>query len=358
MSDWIREANLALDGWLPALAVLAAGLVLGWIGRTVLFRRLRRLAKQTSTRVDDALLDASRGLWMPITLCLATLAALRLAPLEDDYQLLGERLATFGLLVALTLCGSRFVGHWFQGVDRDERGLPAQPSLIAKAVRGTVVIIGGMLAMQSAGYPIAPLLTALGIGSLAVGLALQPTLSNFFAGIYLSTSKPIRVGDFIELEDGTQGEVVDIGWRATKVRQIANNLAIVPNSRLGEMRILNYSQPEMPQAAIVTVGVAYGSDLERVERVAMEVAQEVQRDRPEADAGHDPTVRFHTFGASSIDFNVVLRARTVVDRPPLVHEYVKRIKARFDAEGIEIPFPQRVVHLPAGAPAPPPPAAG
>jgi small-conductance mechanosensitive channel len=349
VSDWIVDTNLALAGWLPALAILGVGLLIGWLGRAILFRRLRRLAKQTATRVDDALLEASRGLWLPVTLFLATLAALRLSPLDDDHQLLGERVTTFLLLVTLTLGASRFVGHWFRGVEPDERGLPAQPSLISKAIKGAVIAIGGLLAMQSAGYEITPLLTALGVGSLAVGLALQPTLSNFFAGIYLSTSKPIRVGDFVELEDGTQGEVVDIGWRATKVLQLANNLAIVPNSRLGEMRILNYSQPEMAQAAVVTLGVAYGSDLAHVEQVALEVARATHGEVEQAATEHPPAVRFHTFGDSAILFNVVLRARSVEDRPALVHEFVKRIKARFDAEGIEIPFPQRVIHLAGGA---------
>lgn len=346
MTDWLVEANRALLGWGPALATLVLGALLGWLGGTILYRRLRGFAGRTATRLDDVALKASRGLWFPIAFFLALLLALRFAPVDISEGAIADlaRFAKVALLLTLTVGASRFAALWFGRQDGAE---PAQPSLLANAARGAVILVGGMLVLENSGFAIAPLITALGVGSLAVGLALQPTLSNFFAGLYLSTSKPIRVGDFVELEDGTQGEVVDIGWRATRVLQIANNLAIVPNSRLGEMRILNYSQPEMAQAAIVTVGVAYGSDLELVERVAMEVAREVQRDRPEADADHAPAVRFHTFGASSIDLNVVLRARTVVDRPPLVHEFVKRIKARFDAEGIEIPFPQRVVHLPA-----------
>jgi small-conductance mechanosensitive channel len=348
VTDWLVEANRALLGWGPALATLVVGALLGWLGGTLLYRRLRHFAARTATRLDDVALQASRGLWFPVAFFLALLLALRFAPVDISEGAIADlaRFAKVALLLTLTVGASRFAALWFAGHDGAET---AHPSLLANAARGAVILVGGMLVLENSGFAIAPLLTALGVGSLAVGLALQPTLSNFFAGLYLSTSKPIRVGDFIELEDGTQGEVVDIGWRATRVRQIANNLAIVPNSRLGEMRILNYSQPAMPQAAIVTVGVAYGSDLERVERIAMEVAREVQRDRPEADSEHAPAVRFHTFGASSIDLNIVLRARTVTDRPPLVHEFVKRIKARFDAEGIEIPFPQRVVHLPAAA---------
>lgn len=353
MTDWLVEANRVLLGWGPALATLVVGAVLGWLGGTLLYRRLRRFAARTATRLDDVALQASRGLWFPVAFFLALLLALRFAPVDTSEGAIADlaRFARVALLLTVTVGASRFAALWFAGRDGAET---AQPSLLANAARGAVILLGAMLVLENSGFAIAPLLTALGVGSLAVGLALQPTLSNFFAGLYLSTSKPIRVGDFIELEDGTQGEVVDIGWRATRVRQIANNLAIVPNSRLGEMRILNYSQPAMPQAAIVTVGVAYGSDLERVERIAMEVAREVQRDLPEADSEHAPKVRFHTFGASSIDLNIILRARTVIDRPPLVHEFVKRIKARFDAEGIEIPFPQRVVHLQAAAKDAPP----
>jgi small-conductance mechanosensitive channel len=354
MREWIQEANLVLAGWLPATVIFVVGVVVGWLAKVFLFRKLRAISERTATRTDDLLLDSSRGLWLPTALFLALLAALRFAPLAADRQLALVRLATFGLLLVVTLFFSRFVGLWFRGADLDATGRPGQPSLIAKAARVTVILVGALFALQNAGFQIAPLVTALGVGSLAIGLALQPTLSNFFAGIYLSTSKPIRVGDFIELEDGTQGEVVDIGWRATKVRQLANNLAIVPNSRLGEMRILNFSMPEMPQAAIVRIGVAYDSDLDLVERVTREVAQEVHRDLPEADPRAEPAVRFHTFGDSSIELNVILRARAVTDRFPLVHEFVKRIKTRFDGEGIQIPFPQRVVHLP---PAPERPAA-
>jgi small-conductance mechanosensitive channel len=347
--DWLVEANRTLAGWLPALAVFLAGGLLGWATGKFALRRLMRLAQRTTTRVDDVLLEAANGLWLPIALCLAVLAALNFAPIDTQRLLMGERLAKFALLVTFTLAASRFVNLWFQRAEHVEGGPPPQPSLIGNAARWAVILFGALFAFENAGFAIAPLLTALGVGSLAVGLALQPTLSNFFAGIYLSTSKPIRVGDFIELEDGTQGQVVDIGWRATTVRQRANNLAIVPNSRLGEMRILNYSQPEATQATTVTLGVAYDSDLRLVARVALEVANEVCSDTAAAASDHESVLRFHTFGDSAILFNVILHARSVEDRPALVHEFVQRIKQRFDAEGIEIPFPQHVVHLPPAA---------
>jgi len=177
-----------------------------------------------------------------------------------------------------------------------------------------------------------------------VALALQPTLSNLFAGLHITLAKTVRLGDFVELENGIQGFVVDIGWRATTLREGANNLVVVPNARLVEMISRNYSLPEPEQNVIVTVGVGYGSDLERVETVALEVARDVQESVPEGVKGFAPAVRFHRFGESSIDFNAVLRVRALPDRAVLAHEFIKRLKARFEREGIEIPFPQRVVH--------------
>ncbi len=354
MSIWFNEINRLLDGWAPSLAVLVGAVLLGWLAKAVFFRRLRKLAERTRTRADDVLLAATGSLWFPFVVLLGLYTVLGMAPhLEDVLRSRLEHVVAFLLLVTLTLAGSRFVGRWFALAEPASSGEPAQPSLVAKATRIGVVLFGLIWAIQSAGFEITPLLTALGIGSLAIGLALQPTLSNFFAGIHLSMSKPIRIGDFIELEDGTQGEVIDISWRTTKLRQLANNLVIVPNARISDMRLLNYSMPEHPQSVVIAMGVAYDSDLRRVEEICIEVAHAVIGENTEiADSTFEPLVRFHTFGDSSINFNVILRSRAMTDRFVLVHSFVKRIKERFDAEGIEIPFPQRVVHLPDRTPVP------
>ncbi|HET6372298.1 MAG TPA: mechanosensitive ion channel family protein, partial [Candidatus Polarisedimenticolia bacterium] len=186
--------------------------------------------------------------------------------------------------------------------------------------------------------------TALGVGSLAVALALQPTLSNLFAGVHLTVARPVRVGDFIELEGGRKGFVEDIGWRATRVRELPNNLVIVPNAKLAEMVLVNYAMPESEQAALVQVSVSYASDLAHVERVTVEVAREILTEVRGGVAEFEPFIRFHTFGDSSIDFTVILRVRGFTDRFLVVHEFVKRLHSRYGREGIEIPFPQRVLH--------------
>lgn len=331
-----------LERWLIAGAVLFLGLAAGWVARRWLLNRLRALAARTSTQVDDLLLEASRGMWAPGILLLATALAVRASPLPPDLRGSLVRFALSAFLALAVVLAARFASAALTGGAGPGRG--ARPTLLQTAARLAIFAAGSLLVLDNLGIEITSLVTALGVGSLAVGLALQPTLSNFFAGLHLSMAQPVRVGDFVELEDGTQGHVVDIGWRATKIRQLANNLVIVPNSRLAEMRLVNYSLPDAPQAVLVPVGVAYGSDLERVERVTVEVAREVQGALPEADPTHEPFLRYGSFGASAIEFNVILRAVSFTDRWPLVHEFVRRLDRRYRAEGIEIPFPQRVVH--------------
>ena len=328
--------------WLLALCVLLLGLGAGWLLRRWLLGRLRALAARTATRADDFLLEASRGLWAPGILMLSAVLALRVAPLGVDLRSALARLALSGFLALAVVLAARFASAALAGPT--SVGLPGRPTLLQTAARLAIFAAGSLLVLDNLGVEVTSLLTALGVGSLAVGLALQPTLANFFAGLHLSMAQPIRVGDFVELEDGTQGHVADIGWRATKLRQLANNLVIVPNSRLAEMRLINYSMPDSPQAVLVAVGVAYGSDLERVERVTVEVAREVQRELPQADPSHEPFLRFGAFGESAIEFNVILRSVAFTDRWPLIHEFVRRLDRRYRVEGIEIPFPQRVVH--------------
>jgi len=344
----LLESVGAYRDWLPGVALLVAAALLGILWRSIFYRQAQKLTARTETKLDDILLAATRRWWPWWFVFVALVPAVHLTPLAVESRGLVYRFAMVASVLTISLAASRFVGLWF---DSRAEGVPgaAKPSLMREMSRIAVLVAGALLVLDNLGIEITPLLTALGVGSLAVALALQPTLSNLFAGVHMSVARPIRVGDFIELEGGTQGWVEDIGWRATRLRQMPNNVVIVPNSKLADMVLKNYEMPGTDQSALVPMGVAYGSDLEKVERIVLEVAREVQQSVEGGVPEFEPFVRFHTFGDSSINFNVILRARHFADRFLPVHEFVKRVKARFDAEGIEIPFPQRVVHLP-GAP--------
>lgn len=335
----------ALRPWALPLGLLVAVALFAWLSRRLLIDRLRRLAAKTESRFDDLLLDSLRKIWIRNWILAALIPALRFAPVEGERQQLFERLAVALFLLSLTWEASSLLGRWFEG-DGTEGAV--RPTLLRRLVRGAVLVAGVLLILDNLGIQIGALLTALGLGSLAIALGLQPTLANFFAGLHLTMSKPIRVGDFIQLEDGSQGQVVDITWRATRIRLAALNDLIVPNSKLAEMRILNFDQPSPQLAVTVPIGVAYGSDLDRVERVLLEEARAVEQKVPGGVPEFDPVVRFQRFGPDSVELLVILRAATFPDRILLTSEFLRAVHRRFQQEGIEIPFPQRVVHLAGG----------
>jgi small-conductance mechanosensitive channel len=205
------------------------------------------------------------------------------------------------------------------------------------AVLGLLVILNGL------GLSITPMLTALGVGGLAVALALQEPLANFFAGLFITLAGQIRVGDYVKLDSGQEGYVADFSWRSTRLRMLSNNLVVVPNSKLAQAILVNHHLPSQDLAVLVEAGVDYSSDLRNVERVVADVGQSVMREVPGGVPDFEPFIRYHTFGDSSVNFTVILRAREFVDQYLIKHEFIKQLHTRFDQEGIVIPFPIRTI---------------
>ena len=237
-------------------------------------------------------------------------------------------------------------------------GSPASTSLLLNLVSAAIYIIGIILVLDEFNISITPMITALGVGGMAIALGLQDTMANIFAGLHILLTKQIRIGDHIRLEGGSEGKIIDITWRYAKIHTVMNNIIIVPNSKLAASIITNYdmasvreqSASVMDVAFTVAVGVAYDSDLEKVEQVTLEVAREVlERLDPELDisdgASTAPTVRFHTFGESSINFNVNLHTTLFKSQYLVRHEFIKALKKRYDEEKINIPFPIRTVRM-------------
>lgn len=202
-------------------------------------------------------------------------------------------------------------------------------------------MLGVLFLMAYFHIDITPIIAGLGIGGLAVALALQPTLANFFAGTQIVADRVVRVGDYIELNDGTRGYVTDVGWRSTRIRTPYNNRVIIPNSSLAASIITNYYWPTMDIGVIVNCGVSYSSDLTKVQTVAMDVAREVIEDLDEAKKDFKPWFGFEQFGDSNIDFWVWIQAQDRVASFRLKSELIRRLHARFEQEGITINYPVR-----------------
>ena len=222
-------------------------------------------------------------------------------------------------------------------------GTSSSATIFVNITRVVVLTVGLLILLDSLGVAIAPLLTALGVGGLAVALALQDTLTNLFAGVHILASRKVQPGDFIQLDNGMEGHIVDTNWRNTIVRQLPDNLVIVPNAKLAASILTNYHRPEREMSVLVQVGVSYDSDLEHVESVTREVGRDVMRTVEGAVPGHEPFIRYHTFADSSINFSVILRAAEAPAQYLIIHEFIKRLHRRYRDEKIQIPFPIRTI---------------
>jgi len=214
-------------------------------------------------------------------------------------------------------------------------------------VRGVVFIIGLLVLLGALGIQITPILTALGVGGLAVALALQDTLSNLFAGVHLLADKPIRVGDYVKVADTVEGHVVDIGWRSTRVRMLQNVVVTIPNKRVAESIIMNYDLPESRMALPIRVAVDYGTDPDLVQRILQEEAAQAIADQvPGLLAEPQPIARLIPgFGEFSLDFTLICHVKSFTDQFPVQHEVRRRILRRLAAEGVRIPVQIRAVEL-------------
>jgi small-conductance mechanosensitive channel len=327
------------------LGLAVAGLTFGLLLRRSLLTRLARAATATRTQADDIVVATLRGpvvLWCTI---LGLYIAMELTALPAGAARLVQRTLLVLVILSISWALARLAAALVANAAGGTAARLPSATLLTHLARLAVLGLGVLIILQTLGVSITPLLTALGVGGLAVGLALQDTLSNFFAGIHILTSRQVRPGDFVRLGTGEEGYVQDVTWRNTTIRQLPNNLTIVPNATLASAVITNYHLPEPELAVLVPVGVSYDSDLARVEQVTIAVGREVMRDVPGGIPDFEPFIRCNAFAESSIDFTVILRGREFVDQHLIRHEFIKRLHSRYREEGIEIPFPIRTVHL-------------
>ncbi|MCK5306404.1 MAG: mechanosensitive ion channel family protein [Candidatus Omnitrophica bacterium] len=336
--------NPVFKSILPLL-VIAVSFLVGILLRNVVCRHLLRWAKKTRIKWDDVLVENLRR-WLPIwTLILGVYLALDMWGISvSQASLSGKALAAAAVLTVTVAAANIFSAALSMMADKGEGAL-AVSSLTRNITRVVVFVIGGLIILRSLGISITPILGTLGVGGLAVALALQDTLANVFSGIYMTLARHVRIGDFVKLESGEEGYVFDIGWRATKVRMLPNNVVIIPNSKLSQSVITNYYMPVQEMSVLVQVGVHYDSDLKHVEKVTIEVGEEVLKEVQGGVAGFKPFIRYHTFNDFSIDFSVILRAKEFVDNYMIKHEFIKRLHERYNKEGIVIPFPIRDVYM-------------
>jgi len=328
------------------LGVLLTVMAAGWFVRKVLFQFLEQWAAKSAGKFDDVFVQAIRGpflFWVLILALHLTAQSSELPARATD--LIGKALLILWI-VSLTVVASRLAGS-LVGLYGKEWSSALPVTTLTRSLASLVVaIIGILILLDTLSISVTPILTALGVGGLAVALALQETLSNLFAGVYVSLAGQVRVGDYVKLETGDEGYVTDISWRSTTLRALPNNLIVVPNSRLGNVIVTNYHLPEKRMSLLVPIGVSYEHDPDVIERILLEEAQAAAGEIPGLLAEPGPMVRFIPgFGESSLNFTLICQVAEFVDQYLVQHHLRKRIFKRFRQENIEIPFPIRTIHL-------------
>ena len=324
------------------IAVTGLGLLLRAWG----LRILTRWSLRTQTRMDDIVLDAVRHPSLFWLAAIGLYLAVGTSELPREYIAYGFTLLHVLVILSVTFVAANLTSRIaIYSIQKAE--IPIQATGLTQGVIKAVVIMTGVLILLGTlGISITPLLTALGVGGLAVALALQDTLGNLFAGVHILMEKSVRVGDFVKLETGQEGYVADIGWRTTRVRMLPNNIVIIPNGKLAQSILTNYYLPEPRMALLVPISVSYDSDPEKVESILVEEAVKGAKEIPGMLSDPAPFVRFIPgFGDFSLDFTLICQVKEFTDQYLVQHELRKRIFKRFKQEGIEIPFPVRTVHL-------------
>ncbi|MBN2247884.1 MAG: mechanosensitive ion channel family protein [Coriobacteriia bacterium] len=248
-------------------------------------------------------------------------------------------------IIVATGIGMRAVGKIVRRSMSVAGGVVPATSMLVNIARGAILVIGALAILSVFDISITPLLTALGVGGLAVSLALQDTLGNLFAGLQIIATKQIRPGDYLVLESGHEGTVIDIAWRTTTLRTTVDNLVIVPNAVLGQAIVTNYKLPAEAVAVINQFGVSYGVDLDQVERVTLEVAEQVLDETGYQSDAHPPVFRFQAFADSQITCAAILYVPSFGEQFALRSVFIRTLYQRFAAEGIHFPFPTRTVHV-------------
>jgi small-conductance mechanosensitive channel len=335
-----------LSPWVvgPLVFIVSVSILLA-LKRLILALVHGYVAKHASLAWAESLIDALSPA-ATIAIVAGGVALLdRTLPLSSRSDRVFDVAVAGALIFALIIFADRLFRGLLDRVALRSSAVQGALGLLQGGLRGLIIGLGILIFLDSVGISITPLIASLGVGTLAVALALQDTLANLFAGIYMIAEKPVEAGHFIKLESGEQGHVTRVGWRNTQIRMLNDTMIVVPNSKLAGSVITNFSLPKHELAVTVDVGVDYGSDLDRVEKVTLEVARELMTHADGAAPGFESRMRYHTFADSSVNFTVWLGARDFVSGMTLKHEFIKLLHQRYRNEAISIPFPKRTLEL-------------
>ena len=343
--------EVAVPLWQVILVMAALGGLLHYLVRTV----VRRWAQGTERGLDDivvSVLDSFLPIWTLLAIVYTATKGLAQEMALPDNRLEDGILALVQITYLVTLFWSlghllfRSLAYWAK---KNEDFAPIHPP-VRFVLKALIILVGAVTVLAYLEVDITALAATLGVGGIAVALALRDTLENFFAGLHLMADRPIQEKDTVLIhETGDRGTVLKIGWRSTRILTIDNNILVLPNVKLASGVVTNLSALDARSTVRLQVGVSYDSDPVRVRRILEEVGKSCEKEVPGMDGDSELVVLFHPgFGPSSLDFTVRFLVAGLPNLLPAQSEMRQRIFRRFREEGIEIPYPITTVeHRPA-----------
>jgi small-conductance mechanosensitive channel len=326
-----------IKDWLPPIIIAASIIAAGIIIQRLIIVYMHRRAKKARWKGGLVIISSLRGTVILISVIVGIYLGLSESPLPENVMREVEKLHKVLVIFLITFIVARLLTGMLRAYTSREEGLKRSISLFKTIISIVVYCIGLLIILESLGISITPLITALGVGGLAVALALQDTLTNLFSGIQITAAHIIKPGNYVTLSTGEEGTVTDITWRYTTLLTQSDNLIVIPNSKMASSSVTNYSLPARNLSVTLNMGVSYGSDLDKVERVTLEVAEALMKEMGVENG--DPTFRYKEFGTSSINFGISLTVHEFTKQYVMRHILIKRLNQRFKEEGIVIPFP-------------------
>jgi small-conductance mechanosensitive channel len=322
-------------------ALLLVTLLAGLLARNLLFRAIRSWAKRADSKLDLIILDTLRRPIILWALILGLHLATQHSAIPPRYLLYIPKTLKILWGLSFTIAISQFAGNMVRFYGGGAYGIKAVTSLSQKLVQFSILIVGIMWLLKVVfDFSLTPILTTLGVGGLAVALALQDTLSNLFAGFYVSVSGLVRIDDYIRLNTGEEGYITDINWRCTTMRTRFNNLVVIPNNKLGQAIFTNYFLPDGRMLVTILCGVSADSDPDRVEKLLLEEAMAAAKEVESLLTDPPPSVRFNPGPWNdALIFQIVFSVGQFVDQPVARSELRKRVYRRLRKEGIAVTFP-------------------
>ena len=334
--------NMTLAKNLMPLIIVVVGTFLGFLFKRYLFSKLKNLSDGSSWKGDDVVINAIDS----VIVFWFFLGSLSLAfndiNFGDPYNGYISKIIISFLVMSMTITASRVLLGLLDVWSKNNKSLPST-GIFKGLINATIFSLGFLFILQSFGISITPLITALGVGGLAVSLALKDTLSDLFGGINILLSKTMQEGDYVQLDNGYQGYVENVGWRYTTIRERANNIISIPNSVLSGSISKNFSSMDSAFRVPIQIGVSYDSDLDHVEKVALEVANDLYENLDCISKSYKPAIRFREFADSSINFFIYFQGKNFGDHNTILNSYIKKLHKRFREEKIDIPYPIRTL---------------